>query len=306
MKVQQQRASNFRCKVLSPASEEQYFELNSFLLKEKSWILLIICSKDVDPDKEFFSKASEVLKGSNCNLLVCIPASLEAYAQSLTNFTVILDPEHTVETLFDEKGNYKFKSFLISPDRHVQYTSFIDDLDNLEFFNEVLRHKDSLTTTWTGVVTGFPSFYSESLKNYPLLTKSVTSCVISMIGELIGSALYNSKASKSNNRSIARSTWEMARRVVIFGAFGATFAGPFFHWWYKYLHQLVHSWNLPYSLSIIMKLLLNQLVMTPPYLLFTIAYIQYFLTFDRKKTLQVLKNSFFSALLMNWKVLLTF
>jgi hypothetical protein len=301
------RATNFRCKVLSPVSEEQYFELNSFLLKEKSWILLIICSKDVDPDKEFFSRGSQVLKGSNCNLLVCIPTLLEAYSQSITNFTVILDPERTVESLFDENGSYKFKAFLISPERHVQYTSFIDDLDNLEFFNEVLKHQGSLMSTWTGVVTGFPSFYSESLKNYPLLTKSVTSCIISIIGEVIGSAVYNSKTSKSSKNSIApyvigRSTWEIARRVVIFGAFGASFAGPFFHWWYRYLHQLVNSWSLPYSMSIIMKLLLNQLVMTPPYLLFTIAYIQYFLTFDRKKTVQVLKNSFFSALLMNWKV----
>lgn len=126
----------------------------------------------------------------------------------------------------------------------------------------------------------------------------------SIVGELIGSFIYNyrSKSSNVSRLESGRKVWEIAHRVIVFGIYGLSFTGPFFHWWYRYLHQLVSSWSLSPQLTVIIKVLLNQLVVTPPFLLFTIGYLQFFLTFDRSKTIQTLKNSFVTALFVNWKV----
>ena len=51
-----------------------------------------------------------------------------------------------------------------------------------------------------------------------------------------------------------------------------------------------------------LKLTINQLVMTPPFLLFTLAYIQFCLTLDTSKTMTSVKRTFAVALLTNWKV----
>ena len=56
-------------------------------------------------------------------------------------------------------------------------------------------------------------------------------------------------------------------------------------------------------LNFIVKLAVNQLVMTPPFLLFTLAYIQYFLSMDVHKTVRAIQKSFAAALFTNWKVL---
>jgi alkyl hydroperoxide reductase subunit AhpC len=181
----------------------------------------------------------------------------------------------------------------------------------------------------------FHAFYSHSLQERPILTKSITSCIIAMIGELIGSGIHNSKAKMSDSQQrysplpLGRNIWEISRRLIVFGLYGisftgkcfhffsnlfslsvisiacsflSSFVGPFFHWWYRYLHQTVSSWHLSPSLTIIVKVLLNQLIMTPPFLVFTISFLQFFFTFSKEKTIKVLKNTFASALFMNWKV----
>jgi hypothetical protein len=168
-----------------------------------------------------------------------------------------------------------------------------------------------LTVSYSEIVSksirNLLEMYSDSLKESPILTKSITSCVIAGIGEIIGSFIHNYRAVNSRDKAqsltqISRSTWEIVHRLLVFGAFGLTFTGPFFHWWYGNLHKYVSSWNLPKSLSVIIKVLLNQLVMTPPFLLFTISYLQFFLTFDREKTIKTLKATFATALFVNWKV----
>lgn len=108
--------------------------------------------------------------------------------------------------------------------------------------------------------------------------------------------------------------------------------GPFFHWWYGFLEASVNKiehaitgaedYNSPRDMSLatssdgfnqtanrkrplrmlLMKLALNQLVLTPPFLLFTISYIQYFLSLDISKTVQGIKRTYAAALFTNWKV----
>ena len=108
--------------------------------------------------------------------------------------------------------------------------------------------------------------------------------------------------------------------------------GPFFHFWYGFLEDLVQRVHLTthgritfsndgadgsitnestgsaplktYSplLANAAKLAINQLAMTPPFVLFTLAYIQFCLTIDTSKTIASVKRTFAVALLTNWKV----
>lgn len=78
--------------------------------------------------------------------------------------------------------------------------------------------------------------------------------------------------------------------------------GPFFHWWYGFLEKNVSALKLPSYLVSLVKVAVTQLVMTPPFLVFTLAYIKYFLSFDTHETVIAVKKTFAVALLTNWKV----
>ena len=60
--------------------------------------------------------------------------------------------------------------------------------------------------------------------------------------------------------------------------------------------------KLPSYLVSLVKVAVTQLVMTPPFLVFTLAYIKYFLSFDTHETVIAVKKTFAVALLTNWKV----
>lgn len=55
--------------------------------------------------------------------------------------------------------------------------------------------------------------------------------------------------------------------------------------------------------SFLMKLGLNQLVLTPPFLLFTLSYLNYCMTLSTSSTVQAVKRTYAAALFTNWKVL---
>ena len=79
--------------------------------------------------------------------------------------------------------------------------------------------------------------------------------------------------------------------------------GPFFHWWYGTLEKTVAGMHFTSTyLASAVKLAITQLVMTPPFLVFTLAYIQYFMTLDAKETVVAVKRTFAAALFLNWKV----
>jgi len=61
--------------------------------------------------------------------------------------------------------------------------------------------------------------------------------------------------------------------------------------------------KLPSSyLVTLVKVAITQIVMTPPFLVFTLAYIKYFLSFDTHETVMAVKKTFAIALLTNYKV----
>lgn len=91
--------------------------------------------------------------------------------------------------------------------------------------------------------------------------------------------------------------------MAVFAGYGLVITGPFFHWWYGYLERGVSGMHLSSSyLSTLVKVAITQIVMTPPFLVFTLAYIKYFLSFDAHETVVMVKRTYAAALLTNWKV----
>lgn len=182
-------------------------------------------------------------------------------------------------------------------------TMVADPIRSREFF----RHVANPTRSVQGI-EGLLGWYMDSVKTSPLRTKAITSCVIGVVGEVLGALV---KSSGSSDWSVF---WSNSydrldtRRMACFGTFGLVVSGPFFHWWYGYLESLmsiikrIGADDLSGEISLIIKLAINQLVMTPPFLLFTLVYIQYFLTLDFKRTLSTIKKTFAAALFTNWKV----
>ena len=69
------------------------------------------------------------------------------------------------------------------------------------------------------------------------------------------------------------------------------------------LEKNVSAMKLPSSyLVTLVKVAITQIVMTPPFLVFTLAYIKYFLSFDTHETVMAVKKTFAVALLTNYKV----
>ena len=65
----------------------------------------------------------------------------------------------------------------------------------------------------------------------------------------------------------------------------------------------MNNWHITSTyFATVVKVAITQLVMTPPFLAFTLAYIQYFLTLDAKETVVAVKRSFAAAIFLNWKV----
>ena len=141
--------------------------------------------------------------------------------------------------------------------------------------------------------------YHRLLKSHPLTTKAATSCVVSLVGELIGSYIKGRAARCKGDKAHPFVNWQ---RLCVFGVYGAAITAPVFHWWYGALEKIVAALKLPPRLSNVVKIALDRALITPPFLFFTIAYLRYFQTFSAQDTMTSVRNVYAAALYTNWRV----
>ncbi|KAG5178466.1 hypothetical protein JKP88DRAFT_168858 [Tribonema minus] len=137
--------------------------------------------------------------------------------------------------------------------------------------------------------------YHGLLLEHPLLTKSVTASLMAATGEFVGS--YLKKSGPGTPR-------ERARRLGAFAVFGLVVNGPAFHFWYAFLEQLAQRWS---KLTgghhiILFKVIVDRLLMTPPYLVLTLVGLRWLQDFKLLLALQACALVYKSALLLNWKL----
>jgi hypothetical protein len=92
--------------------------------------------------------------------------------------------------------------------------------------------------------------YNDYLRRKPVLTKSVTSAVLSGLGNLA--------AQRINGSGIR---W---RSVAAFSVLGFAFSGPLLHYFYQHLNRTFPPKS---QHAVIKKILVDELVFSPPFLL---------------------------------------
>lgn len=143
--------------------------------------------------------------------------------------------------------------------------------------------------------------YKWSLSHYPVFTKSLTSGTIAVLGEMIAS---NVKA----RFAAAKSGIETAvvinyRRLGVFGLYGLLCTGPMLHYWYTWLeHILTVRMNLSGDAKVAAKLLIDRCLWGPPFVAFTISFLQLLQTLSPKETADAIRRSYVAVLLMNQAV----
>lgn len=133
------------------------------------------------------------------------------------------------------------------------------------------------------------------LKKYPILTKSVTSGILSALGNLLSQVLEARKKSRDGVPGSEIDTAGATRYAI----YGLLITGPVSH----YFYQLMELW-IPTTdqLCIVKRLLLDRLIFAPGFLLLfyfvmNILEAKGWGDFEKK-----MRASYWTALKMNWKV----
>ncbi|KAM9810660.1 peroxisomal membrane protein 2 [Neosynchiropus ocellatus] len=133
------------------------------------------------------------------------------------------------------------------------------------------------------------------LKRYPILTKSVTSAVISALGNILSQYLESRKKAK-NGAAVSRMD---AAGPARYGIYGLLITGPVSHFFYQLMEAWIPSTD-PYCL--LKRLMLDRLVFAPGFLLIfffamNILEAKGWEDFEKK-----MRRTYWTALKMNWRV----
>ncbi|XP_029474867.1 pescadillo homolog isoform X2 [Rhinatrema bivittatum] len=131
------------------------------------------------------------------------------------------------------------------------------------------------------------------LKVYPILTKSVTSGILSALGNLLSQAIEKRRRNKDSSKNIDVSA---PLRFAIYGFF---FTGPLSHFFYLYMEYLVPPTA---SFAVVQKLLLDRLIFAPAFLLLFFCVMNFLEGKDFSTLTERMKIGYWKALKMNWKV----
>lgn len=134
-----------------------------------------------------------------------------------------------------------------------------------------------------------PAFFAElfrcykwSLQHYPVYTKGITSATIAVIGEALASII---KYKLQPETRAPDGTIVSLRRLGVFGLYGLVCTGPMLHYWYTTLEYILTvKMGLTGARKIAAKLLIDRAIWGPPFVLFTISFLQLLQTLSPKKT----------------------
>jgi hypothetical protein len=132
------------------------------------------------------------------------------------------------------------------------------------------------------------------VRHAPLVTKSITSATIAMLGEVFG--CYLRCRAKGQPFSID------SKRVGIFGLYGLIVTGPVLHWWYQLLESTLRRLNLTGYAKTLVKLLLDRCIFGPPFVLYTLFFLQVLQTGSVDRTLEYIRRSYTTVLLLNEQI----
>lgn len=134
------------------------------------------------------------------------------------------------------------------------------------------------------------SWYLNLLEKYPVLTKAVTSALLTFIGDIVCQIAIEEMPSVD------------LKRTMLFTFLGFALVGPTLHFWYLYLSKLV---TIPGAKGAFLRLILDQFLFSP---LFIGTFLSTLLTLEGKPSQVVpkLQQEWFSAVIANWQLWIPF
>ncbi|KAL3835314.1 hypothetical protein ACJIZ3_010050 [Penstemon smallii] len=134
------------------------------------------------------------------------------------------------------------------------------------------------------------SWYMSLLAKYPMMTKAVTSALLTLVGDLVCQLAIDQVPSLD------------LKRTLIFTLLGLVLVGPTLHFWYLYLSKLITT---PGASGAVMRLLLDQFIFAP---IFIGTFLSTLVTLEGRPSLVIpkLKQEWFSSVLANWQLWIPF
>ncbi|XP_040208061.1 peroxisomal membrane protein 2 [Rana temporaria] len=135
--------------------------------------------------------------------------------------------------------------------------------------------------------------YLQLLHSRPVLTKAITSGILSALGNLLSQNIEQRRKSKSSAKNVDPVA------LLRFAAFGLFFTGPLSHYFYLFLEQVIPSST---PMAGLRRLLLERLIIAPAFLFLFFTVMNFLEGKGLNSLNNKLKDSYWSALKMNWKV----
>ncbi|KAF3327249.1 protein sym-1-like protein [Carex littledalei] len=136
----------------------------------------------------------------------------------------------------------------------------------------------------------FFSWYLSALDKYPIITKAITSAILTLIGDLICQFVID-KVAKLD-----------LKRTFVFTFLGLALVGPTLHVWYLYLSKLV---TMQGASGAVARLCLDQFLFSP---VFIGVFMGLLITLEGKPSLVMpkLKQEWFPSVIANWQLWVPF
>ncbi|XP_062874016.1 peroxisomal membrane protein 2 [Trichomycterus rosablanca] len=145
------------------------------------------------------------------------------------------------------------------------------------------------------VLTRLLQQYLLLLKKYPIITKSVTSAILSATGNLLSQAVEAKKKLKEGRSRKNVDVYGPLR----FAVFGLVITGPVSHYFYQLLEVMFPA---AVSFPMLKRLLLERLVFAPAFLLLFFTVMNALEGKSIADLQDTVKTRYWAALKMNWKV----
>ncbi|KAL9232681.1 hypothetical protein vseg_007763 [Gypsophila vaccaria] len=137
---------------------------------------------------------------------------------------------------------------------------------------------------------GLISWYLDLLAKFPVLTKAVTSALLTLVGDLICQLVIDKAPTLDY------------KRTFLFTFLGFALVGPTLHYWYLYLSKLV---TMPGASGALLRLVLDQFFFAP---IFIGVFLSSLMTLEGRASQIVpkLQQEWFSSVLANWQLWIPF
>ncbi|PIN11667.1 Peroxisomal membrane protein MPV17 [Handroanthus impetiginosus] len=134
------------------------------------------------------------------------------------------------------------------------------------------------------------SWYMSLLAKYPVITKAVTSALLTLVGDIICQVVIDQVPSLD------------FKRTFTFTLLGLVLVGPTLHFWYLYLSKLIST---PGASGALLRLLLDQFLFSP---IFIGTFLSTLVTLEGKPSnvIPKLQQEWFSSVVANWQLWIPF